>query len=269
MSMTTTVAGKEFRDGVRSRWLLLLTILLTALSLLICHFGGAGQGSSELVPLEQMLLSLSTLMAVMVPLIAILISYDAIVGEQEQGTLLLLLSYPLSRNQLLLGKFVGHGAILGLTLSLTFCISALSLLPYNVDVEAVALGFVQLGFNSLLLGLVFMALALWLSCRAISKGRALAQLFGIWVTLVLLWDLALLALLVADAGFAGVVGYMVWFNPVDLFRLTTLLAQQSESVTGALSLFADVDLHWGIATTALFSWLFLLGFAAAKQLATK
>ena len=46
------------------------------------------------------------------PLIALLISHDAIVGEMERGTMLLLLSYPVARWQVLLGKFLGHLAIL-------------------------------------------------------------------------------------------------------------------------------------------------------------
>ena len=48
----------------------------------------------------------------LLPLIALLISHDAIVGEMERGTMLLLLSYPVGRWQVLLGKFVGHLAIL-------------------------------------------------------------------------------------------------------------------------------------------------------------
>ena len=46
------------------------------------------------------------------PLIALLLGFDAIVGETERGTMMLLLTYPLSRKQLVLGKFLGHAAIL-------------------------------------------------------------------------------------------------------------------------------------------------------------
>jgi ABC-type Na+ efflux pump permease subunit len=42
--------------------------------------------------------------------IALLISHDAIVGEMERGTMLLLLSYPVGRWQVLIGKFVGISA---------------------------------------------------------------------------------------------------------------------------------------------------------------
>ena len=38
--------------------------------------------------------SLASLTVFLVPLIALLLAYDAIVGEAERGTLLLLLAYP-------------------------------------------------------------------------------------------------------------------------------------------------------------------------------
>ena len=55
-------------------------------------------------------------------LIAILISYDAFVGEQEHGTLILLLTYPLSRTALLTGKLFGQSAALGICLLLGFSV---------------------------------------------------------------------------------------------------------------------------------------------------
>ena len=42
------------------------------------------------------IVSLSSLTIFLLPLIALLISYDAVVGEMERGTMLLLLSYPVA-----------------------------------------------------------------------------------------------------------------------------------------------------------------------------
>ncbi|WP_028117719.1 ABC transporter permease [Ferrimonas senticii] len=269
MNIISIIAAKEFRDGVRSRWVLLLSVLLTALSLLICHFGGAGSGSAEVLPLPQLLISLSTLLAVMVPLIAILLSYDAVVGEQEQGTLLLLLSYPLSRSQLLWGKFVGLGAILVTTLLIAMLISAGSLVNKVDALLPLLLGLAQLTLNAMLLGLVFMALALWLSSRVISKGRALAQLFALWFVLVLLWDLGVLALLVADLGMPQWARMLMLVNPVDLFRLTTVLAQQPETINGVMALLSGSGWHWSLASLGLLLWLTLFGLLARWQLRCK
>lgn len=51
-------------------------------------------------------------MIYLVPLIAVLLGYDAIVGEQEGGLLELLLSMPITRLAILLGKYLGLSAAL-------------------------------------------------------------------------------------------------------------------------------------------------------------
>ena len=66
--------------------------------------------------------SVVTLGVFLIPLIAVLISYDAFVGEQEHGTLILLLTYPLSRTALLTGKLLGQSAALGVCLLLGFSV---------------------------------------------------------------------------------------------------------------------------------------------------
>ena len=65
-------------------------------------------------PLAVIVVSLSSLTIFLMPLIALLISYDAIVGEVERGCMLLLLTYPVTKGQILLGKFLGHTGILAI-----------------------------------------------------------------------------------------------------------------------------------------------------------
>ena len=50
--------------------------------------------------------SITTLSVYLVPLIGLLLSFDAIAGEIERGTLALSLAYPLSRAEILIGKFL-------------------------------------------------------------------------------------------------------------------------------------------------------------------
>ena len=106
------VARKEIQEGLRNRWVLATTLLLAALALTLTFLGSAPTGSVGVRGLDVVIVSLSSLTIFLLPLIALLISHDAIIGEMERGTMLLLLSYPVGRWQVLLGKFVGHLAIL-------------------------------------------------------------------------------------------------------------------------------------------------------------
>ena len=91
MKPALIVAGKEWRDGWRNRWLLAITIVFALMSLGISWFGSVAMGQVGPSPLPATIASLSSLAVLVMPLIALLLGYDAFVGEQEQGTLLLLL----------------------------------------------------------------------------------------------------------------------------------------------------------------------------------
>ena len=108
----SVLASRELRDGLRNRWVLAVTILLAALALALAFLGSAPVGEVGAAPLEIVVVSLASLSILLVPLIALLLSFDAIVGEAERGTLLLLLAGPVTRWQIVLGKFVGQIAIL-------------------------------------------------------------------------------------------------------------------------------------------------------------
>jgi ABC-type transport system involved in multi-copper enzyme maturation permease subunit len=112
MSSIAIIAGKEFRDDFRNRWTIAVAILFAVLALSISYFGGAAAGKVGFTSFDATLASLTTLAAFVVPLIGLLIAYDMVVGEQDNGTLLLVLSYPISRIELVAGKFLGHCAAL-------------------------------------------------------------------------------------------------------------------------------------------------------------
>lgn len=97
LSSVRVVAAKEFRDCWRNLWLIVGSALFACLSLAVVFGTAAIGGDFSFRPLEAVMTSVVTLGVFLIPLIAVLISYDAFVGEQEHGTLILLLTYPLSR----------------------------------------------------------------------------------------------------------------------------------------------------------------------------
>src|SRR3954453_17415979 len=112
MRTIVIIAVKEIQEGLRNRWVLATTLLLAALSLSLTFLGSAPTGNVGAGALDVVVVSLSSLTLFLLPLIALLISHDAVVGEMERGTIILLLSYPVGLFHLLLGKFFGHFSIL-------------------------------------------------------------------------------------------------------------------------------------------------------------
>ena len=60
------------------------------------------------------------------PLVALLMAFDAVAGEVERGTLPLLLTYPVARWEVLLGKLLAHLAILALAIVAGYGAAALA-----------------------------------------------------------------------------------------------------------------------------------------------
>ena len=153
-----TVAAQEVRVGLRNRWVLATTVLMAALALSLALLGSAPTGAVKADPLAVVVVSLASLTVFLVPLIALLLSFDAIVGEQERGTLMLLLSYPVSRWQVVAGKVLGQIAILGIATLLGYGAAAAALwLNGGVGMDA-WLAYAAMVGTSVMLGASFVAM---------------------------------------------------------------------------------------------------------------
>ena len=131
MDKLLIVAAKEFKDGIRNRWTGAITLIYAILSLGLAYFGASASGTLGYASLSSTIISLASLAVVLIPLIALMLAYNAFVGEYEQGTMLLLLTYPLSRGQLMLGKFLGLGGILAVSSLLGFGVAALVIVFFS------------------------------------------------------------------------------------------------------------------------------------------
>lgn len=253
-----TIARKELADGLRNRWLLAISLLFALLSVGIAWFGAAAAGQVGFTSVPATVASLTSLATFLMPLIALLLAYDAIVGEEEGGTLLLLLTYPLGRGQLLLGKFLGHGLILALATLIGFGSAALAILALVPEVEAAILlgAFGRFMGSSLLLGCVFLALAYALSSRASEKSSAAGQALGLWFFFVLLFDLALLAILVLSQGHLSprLLPWLLLLNPTDLYRLINLSGFDAAAAGGVVPLASDLPVSASALWLALALW---------------
>ena len=251
-----TVANKEFCDGLRNRWLLSITIIFAVLSVGLTYFGAAASGTVGLTSLSTTIASLASLAVFLIPLIALLLSYDSFVGEQEGGTLLLLLTYPLSKNQLLLGKFLGQGGIIALATTLGFGSSAILLFMKHHDFAIIETFAYFIG-SATLLGLSFTAIAYLISLISSEKSKAAGGALITWFLFALVFDLGLLALLVGtDSSLSQTtLTQLMMLNPADVFRLVNLAGLDSSDVNGALAVAINANLSQVQLLSVLLAWI--------------
>lgn len=231
MNAVMALARKEIKDGLRNRWLVALTLIFALLSSGLAWFGGAAAGSVGFSTIANTILSLATLSVFLIPLIALLMAYGAFVGEDEDGTLLLLLTYPLTKAQLLIGKLLGHGAILAISILLGFgsSVVVIALLVDGIDIVNLIASFSLFILSATLLGTVFVAIAYWISAWVSEKSKAAGLCLIIWFLFVIAYDMGLLAILVSTKGqlHPELFPYLLLFNPTDAFRLINLIGFNS------------------------------------------
>ncbi|WP_129114102.1 ABC transporter permease [Halegenticoccus tardaugens] len=178
------VARKDFQDAVRSRWLLALTalfvLLVSALAYIVRPQQGQTFSSNEILNLAN-----GTLVTTLVPLIALVIAYNAIVGERETGSLKLLLSLPHSRADVVLGKVLGRSGAIAAPIVVGFVVPALLLAIGPLQFDAGS----YLGYTLLtaFLGSVFVAIAVGFSAATASQRLAMAGAVGLYFLFVPLW----------------------------------------------------------------------------------
>lgn len=253
------IAAKEIQESLRNWWVLSTTLLLAALALTLTFLGSAPTGSVAVRALDVVIVSLSSLTIFLLPLIALLISHDAIVGEIERGTMLLLLSYPVGRWQVLIGKFAGHLAILAFAIVLGYGAAALALATTGATIDAESwAAFGKMIGSSILLGASFIAVGYLVSSLVRARGTAAGVAVGIWLLLVLIYDIALLGLLVIDQGrfiSAGILNALLLLNPTDVYRMFNLAGSANVSVFSGMAGLADtMTLNPEILLMALAAW---------------
>ncbi|SUD37530.1 multi-copper enzyme maturation ABC transporter [Ectopseudomonas mendocina] len=271
MSQVWNIARKELSDGLRNRWLLAISLLFAALAVGIAWLGAAASGQLGFTSIPATIASLASLATFLMPLIALLLAYDAIVGEDEGGTLMLLLTHPLGRGQILLGKFVGHGLILALAVMFGFGGAALAigLLVEDVELATLAWAFGRFMLSSTLLGWVFLAMAYVLSARVSEKSSAAGLALGVWFLFVLVFDLVLLALLVFSEGKFSpeALPWLLLLNPTDIYRLINLAGFDGSGM-GVLTLGSDLPLPGSALWLCLLAWagaLLLLAYGVFRR----
>lgn len=123
----------------------------------------------------------TTVIALVLTFLAVVLGFDAICGEREQGTLKLVLSNSVSRGQVVAAKLLGGGIALWLSLAVAFTIALLILLA-NPDVHLSGDDWLRLSLLfvlSCLILLVIYALSVMVSAFTRSPATSLILcLFG-------------------------------------------------------------------------------------------
>lgn len=238
MNRILASAQIEFIVALRNRWVAISVGMMVLFSLVLSAAGSAPTGALGADKLSITVASLTSLAVYLVPLVALLMSFDAIAGEIERGTLPLVLIYPVTRGELVTGKFIAHLTILALAVAAGYGIAAIVAIATNANALAGAPAMFRLFWSSILLGATFLGIGYAISAFARRTGAAAGLVIGLWLVLIVLYDLGLLAAIVANDGGTFTTQYFPWLllgNPADAFRLYNLAVSDATSAAAGLT----------------------------------
>jgi len=201
-----TVAAKEVTDQLSSARIVILQLLIVLIGGTSLY--GALDRLKETTAEDPFLLlkiftvdraplpSFVGILGFLIPLVAIGLGFDAVNGEHNRRTLSRILSQPIYRDALLIGKFLAGLATLGsMLVCLWLLVIGFGLLYLGVPpgTEEIARSFVFLLVALAYCG-VWLALAMLLSIVFRSAATAALVALGLWLFLTLIWPMLAQAL---------------------------------------------------------------------------
>lgn len=238
MKPILVMALAEIQEGIRNRWVIASILLLLVLAASLTLLGSTPVGITKASLLSVTMISLTSLSIYLIPLIALMLAFDSIVGESERGTLLLLLTYPIRRWQIIIGKFLGHLSILAIAIFLGYGVVALYFVIDDVGTAQEWLSYLSMMGSSLLLGAVFIALGYLVSVIVQQRATATGISLALWLFIVVFYDLILLGALLADKSHviqSKLLAVLILFNPADVYRLFNLTGSDISALASGMS----------------------------------
>ncbi len=259
MREASVVMRKELRDAVHGRWLFVFAaafaLLAVTLALVDQQAGSFGdQGFNRTTA------GLINLCLLIVPLLALILGAGAIAGERERGTLVGLLSQPVSAAELLIGKYLGLMFAVWMAIAMGFGAAAVLVSPFNPLTDAGHyLLFVVL---SAVLASAMLSIGMLISVVSAGRVKALAISVATWFVLVLFYNLGAIGVALAISSSGKTLLLTVLGNPVESVRILAVLSLEPDlEVLGPLG--AYLSNEFGTAPSAVMLSLALLAWVVA------
>ncbi|MCB8919988.1 MAG: ABC transporter permease subunit [Ardenticatenaceae bacterium] len=205
MNTSLIIARKEFRAAFRNRLFLTITLLFLGLSILSVYIGSTtkraemriynetvaslqAEGAAVIPTAPEIhtltiLSNLTEYVAIVGAILAVILGYNALIEEKESGGLKLILSRPVYRDQLLIGKLLGNTAVIATLLALVFIFNLVLLVIIGGIWPTVGEAARLLTFTVIALAymLIFLTVSMFLSIRLNNGATVFLISLTLWV----------------------------------------------------------------------------------------
>jgi Cu-processing system permease protein len=227
----TTIARQELVINIRNRWTLVFAGVFGVLVLAISYFGLVTSGAVGFQGFARTSASLLNMILYIVPLVALTMGTLSFTSEKSASELLF--SQPVTRGEILLGKFLGLCASIFIATMIGFGLAGI-IIGAKAGTEGALRYPVFIGF-SLMLALIFLSLSALISAVCRRKSKAFGVALFVWFFFVLFYDLLVIgATFLFKERTANMLIFSSLFgNPVDMVRVAGLMTLNGQDIFGA------------------------------------
>jgi ABC-type transport system involved in multi-copper enzyme maturation permease subunit len=216
------IARNDVQEARRDRTLLGIGVLFVLVGILMGYLLSQISGFTDAETTVSVLFL--QLMGVLVPLTAVGVTYERVVGRRVDGSLKLILGMPYLRRDVVLGSYVGRTVVTVAVTIVGFVALLIAGVLFGAGVPSGLLP-VQALALTVALGIVFTGIALTVSCATSTTTRASMVTFLVTVVMLFLWGLLVTGLIWIVNGFQGMAGpepawatFLQTVNPVNAFK---------------------------------------------------
>ncbi len=237
------LAKKEVIDNFRNYWIIILSVIFTILVLVFSYFGSTGLGSG-FRELDVTVELLKSAVILIIPIISLMLGYASIVREIEEGSMQSLLSFPVKRYEVILGKFLGLGCVISIITLIGFLISG-AVIAINTSNPDFLYYFGFIG-ATILLGLGFLSISLFLSTILKQRSTAIGAAIFLWIFFAIIWQILIVGIVFSLLR-GGATEFPEWFPYFNLVNPLTTITYYGGS--------SPPELHWII--VSYLSWIII------------
>lgn len=251
------LARKEMLEALRNRWFLFYSVAFAVLTLSISFLSLAGADQYGFAGFNRTAAGLVNLVMLIVPLMALSAGAGSIAGEYERGTLAQVLAMPVTRTELLAGKFLGISLALVLALTTGFGLSA-AVIAFRGGMAG-ATGYLSMAGLGCLLAIGMLSVGLLISTLTNKSGAAAGAFIVVWLGLAFVSDLGLMGSSVLFRLRLWTLFDAALANPLEVFKMATLNSSQAAlGVLGPVGRYAEYTFGhtlWLVFLGVLIAWI--------------
>jgi len=268
-----SIAKKEIMDNIRNKWIIIVSIMFAVLTLVVSYFGSLGSHGWQ--DLGITISGMTSFATYLISIIAFMLGYATIIGEIERGSMSALLSLAATRFEIVVGKFLGLGAVLCFTVLVGFGIAGIiiGVNVHNVDYLQY-LAFIGM---TMVFGLVFLSISLCFSTVFSKRSTALGGTIFLWFLFTIILPIVFVGLLATTIDFSKITTVtsltipewyyvLILFNPIDVYSslIGVTIKPVSSSIAGLVpnpswyspGLLLGVLIIWIVVFFVLAAWRF-------------